>query len=300
MDDDCQIQADSLNDVLSVEAWAAENRHETCCARLNNFDWVVPPYDLAILPRILPRPELNEESSDVERDIYDVRDEFSVGIDKTAVEPLCLPVVVQTRPQVGCDPDLPLPVDKGKESLVEDGPDIIFSGRKLNVKISDVSRGICVVPDQFPVVVPKKAVEPLVLPVVVMTRSQADCASALTLPVDEEKNSQVEEGPDMLSGRVMDMGDLDVERSNQVLLEVVPFVDGDVCPMRWLETEFDDSVMEKFVLVPDMSLIGSMKSAVVPTFLPALSLQRECLSSRMLEVNFRRFMLGTAPWLWSV
>ena len=89
--------------------------------------------------------------------------------------------------------------------------------------------------------------------------------------MDEEKTSQVEDGPDMLSGRVMDMGDPDVERSNQVLLEVVLFVDGDGCPTRWLETEFDDSVMEKFVLVPEMSPIGSMKSAVVPTFLPALS-----------------------------
>ena len=167
---------------------------------------------------------------------------------------------------VGCDPDLPLLVDKGKESLVEDGPDVMVSGRKFTVKISDVSRGICVVPDRFPVVVPKKAVEPLVLHVVVMTRSQAGCAPALTLPVDEEMNSQVEVGPDM------DMGDPDVERSNQVLLEVVPFVDGDGCPTRWLETEFDDCVMEKFVLlVLEMSTIGSMKSVVGPTFLPALS-----------------------------
>ena len=88
------------------------------------------------------------------------------------------------------------------------------------MKISDVSCGICVVPDQFPVGVPKKAVEPLVLPVVVMTRSQAGCATAFTLPVDEEKNSQVEDGPDMLSGRVMDMGDPDVELSDHVLLEM--------------------------------------------------------------------------------
>ena len=65
------------------------------------------------------------------------------------------------------------------------------------------------------------------------------------------------------------MGDPDVEHSNQVLLEVVPFVDGDGCPTIWLETEFDDSTMEKFLLVPEMSPIGSMKSAVV--FLPALS-----------------------------
>ena len=32
MDDDCRLQTDSLNDVLSVEAWAAENHHETRCA----------------------------------------------------------------------------------------------------------------------------------------------------------------------------------------------------------------------------------------------------------------------------
>ena len=73
----------------------------------DNFDWVVPPYDLDM---IFPRPELDEESLDVERDVCDVPDEFPVGIDKAVVEPLCLPEVVLTRPQVGCDPDLPLPV----------------------------------------------------------------------------------------------------------------------------------------------------------------------------------------------
>ena len=71
-DDDCRQQVDSLNDELSVEAWAAENHHEMCCTRLDNFDWVVPPYDLDM---ILPRPELDEESSDVERDVCDVPDE---------------------------------------------------------------------------------------------------------------------------------------------------------------------------------------------------------------------------------
>ena len=46
-----------------------------------------------------------------------------------------------------------------------DGPDVILSGRELNVEISDVSREICAVPDEFPVVVATMAVEPLVLPV---------------------------------------------------------------------------------------------------------------------------------------
>ena len=133
------------------------------------------------------------------------------------------------------------------------------------MKESDVSRDICVVPDLFPVVMPKKAAEPLVLPVVALTRSQAGGAPALILPVnDDDINSQVGVVPDMLSGRVM-------VSSTQVLLEVVPFVDRDGCPMGWLEMEIDDSMIEKFVLVPEMSPIGSMTSAAVPTFLPALS-----------------------------
>ena len=88
---------------------------------------------------------------------------------------------------MGCDLDLPLPVDKGKESLDDDGPDIIFSGRKSNVKRSDVSCDICVVPDQFPVVVPKLAAEPLVLPVVVPTRPQVGSGPDLSLPVVREE-----------------------------------------------------------------------------------------------------------------
>ena len=79
-DDDCRLQVDSLNGVLSVEAWAAENRHETSCPQT-----------------------LNEMS-------------------------------MMSRMQ-----------------LVEDGPGVIVSGRKSNVGRTDVSRDICVVPDQCPV-----------------------------------------------------------------------------------------------------------------------------------------------------
>ena len=83
-------------------------------------------------------------------------------------------------------------------------------------------------------------------------------------------------------------------------------------------------MMDEIALALEMSPIVFMKSAVVPTFLSALSevcslavlagwggsllrqppcsqSQRECLSYRMLEANFRRFMkLGMAPWIWSV
>ena len=63
MVDDCGLQADSLDDVLSVGAWASENRHGTCCARLNDFDWVVPPYDLDM---IFPGREMDVEIPDVD------------------------------------------------------------------------------------------------------------------------------------------------------------------------------------------------------------------------------------------
>ena len=84
-----------------------------------------------------------------------VPDQCPVVVPKMAVEPIVLPVVVQTRQQVGCGPDLPSPVDEGKESLVVDGLDVILS----DVKGSDVSRDICVVPDLFPVGMSKKAAE---------------------------------------------------------------------------------------------------------------------------------------------
>ena len=50
--------------------------------------------------------------------------------------------------------------------------------------------------------------------------------------------------------------------------------------------------MEKFVLVPEMSPIGSMRSVVVPTFLPALS---EVCSLAVLAGGS---LLWQTPWQW--
>ena len=89
--------------MLSVAAWAPENRHGTCCAWLDDFDWMVPPYEPNMA---LPGREMNVEIPDVDRDICVLPDECPVVVDKTALEPLFLPVVVKTGPQVGCDLDL--------------------------------------------------------------------------------------------------------------------------------------------------------------------------------------------------
>ena len=46
---DCQPQVYSNDDVLSVGTWTQMDRPAMCCARLDDFDWVVPDYDLDIL-----------------------------------------------------------------------------------------------------------------------------------------------------------------------------------------------------------------------------------------------------------
>ena len=65
------------------------------------------------------------------------------------------------------------------------------------------------------------------LPGVVPGMFDVTTAVPMTLPVDVEKDSQVEEGPDVLSGRDMDMDEPDVGRDIQVLMDVGPImIDG--------------------------------------------------------------------------
>ena len=122
--DDYMIQDDSLRDELSVDSWTAGDRYGTRCAQLDNFDWVM----LAGYPvGVLPRPKEDDSLSDIEPDVC--------GVPTAAVESLCFPVVVLTRPQGGCDPVLPLPRCRGWNDQ-----EVIVSGRESKVAESDVSR----------------------------------------------------------------------------------------------------------------------------------------------------------------
>ena len=113
-------------------------------------------------------------------------------VDKTAVEPMSLPVVIETGPQVGHDPDLYL------------------SERNVEVGIVDTRRDIRNLPDVSPVMFDKTAAVPM------------------TLPVGVEMGSHIEEDPDVVwTGRYMEMGDLDVGRDIWVLTDVCPMmIDG--------------------------------------------------------------------------
>ena len=79
------IQVNSLSDEWSVDSWTAENRHGTCCAQLDDFDWVIPAGDLV---GRWPRPEEDEELSDIEPVVCDVPDEFPVSMETVAAESL--------------------------------------------------------------------------------------------------------------------------------------------------------------------------------------------------------------------
>ena len=161
-------------------------------------------------------------------------------------------------------------MDEGRESLNDDGLDVILSGRESTMRISNVSCVICVEPDQLPVVVSKEAVEPLAVPVVALTRSLGGGPPVVARPVNVDMISRAAVYPDLLSGRVMKSVDPDVGSDYQMSLKVIPDVDGDACHTEWREMVLDDIVMEKFVLVPEVCPVGSMTSAAGLTFLLAL------------------------------
>ena len=72
--------------------------------------------------------------SDVSCEICVVSDQLPVVVPKLASVQLAVSVVAQTRPRVGCGPDLPLPVEKGMESLDDDGLDVIISTVMISLR----------------------------------------------------------------------------------------------------------------------------------------------------------------------
>ena len=110
--------------------------------------------DVETKPHVDNDPD-DPDQLDIGRNVRGLPDTVPAMLDMTAAVPLAMPVVIQTRPQVSCDPALPLPVYKGQESLMEDGPDDMVSGRESIIPDPDVRCGICVIPDRLLVVVPR-------------------------------------------------------------------------------------------------------------------------------------------------
>ena len=284
--DDCQLHADSKDDVLSVGAWAPMNRPGMRCAQLDDFDWVVPPYEPDM---VLPGRDMDVGITDVGRDIHVLPDVFLV-----VVEPMSLPAVVETGPQVGCEPDLSL------------------SERKVEVDIADIRRDIQNLPDVFPVMFDKTAAVPMTLPVGVEMGPQVDDDPYVVLTgrdmevgdtdVDRDIRVLTDVCPMMFDESATGPLSLPVvvNTETQLMLDgrplrssaVIPFDDGCGHPAGWLDSESDCCVMDEIVLAPEMSQIVSVRSAAVLTFLPAMS---EVFSLAVLAGGS---LLWQPPWPW--
>ena len=112
--DDYRIWDDSLRDEWSVDSWTAGDHYGTSCVQLDNFDWVMPAgYPVGVLPK----PEEDDNLSDIEPDVCDVPDVLPVRGETAAVEPLCFPVVVPTRSQGVVTLSCPCPGPDGSPPL---------------------------------------------------------------------------------------------------------------------------------------------------------------------------------------
>ena len=192
--DDDMLPATSLREEWLVDSWTAGDRYGTRCARLDNFDWVMPAgYPVGVLPR----PEEDDSLSDIEPDVCDVPDVPPVCMETAAGESLCFHVVARTRPQGGRDdPVLSLPMCRGQDFLTMEDPEVIVSGRESIITESAGSCEICV--DQLPIVVPKLAAVPLAVSVVVQTRPRVGWSPDLPLPVDEGRECLQKDGLDVI------------------------------------------------------------------------------------------------------
>ena len=127
-----QRHADVEDDVFFRRTRGPMDGPGTCCARLDDFDWVVPPY---VPDLVLAGWDGAVGATDVGREVREVPVALPSLAEGTARRPVSWPVVVKTEPQVDCVSD---------ELLCE---------REL-VMITDVSRDIRCSPDAVPVMLP--------------------------------------------------------------------------------------------------------------------------------------------------
>ena len=120
-----QRHADVEDDVFFMRTRGPMDRPGTCCARFDDFDWVVPPYvpDLVLAGR-----DGAVGATDVGREVCEV----PVALPALAEGTARRPVFWSVEPQVDCVSDK------------------LLSEREL-VKITDVSRDIRCSPDAVPV-----------------------------------------------------------------------------------------------------------------------------------------------------
>ena len=140
MVDVSQRHVEEEDDVLFTRAREPIDRPGTCWASLDNFDWIVPPYDSDTL---LSGEDMTVGVAEIHRDFRNLPDVLPAKVDETAVMPIKLHVGANIGPQV-----------------IDDSTNIRRAVRKL--------------PDVFPGKFEKTAAVPTILPVVMMIKPPVD------------------------------------------------------------------------------------------------------------------------------
>ena len=243
---DGEVRQINLRNEWSVDSWTADDSCGEGCAQLDDFNWFLPTDD-----RVgdLHAPGSQVDLSDSESDVDDVEpDLVPVQMTTMAVESLCPLVVAQTRPKEGCDPMMA--VDTRRVSIDQD---------------TDVVRGIYVMPDCIPAVMPMLAAAPQAASEVAQRRHRGDCSVNLLLPVDGSIEPLDDDASEVLSaGREPAGGRSEVGSDVCVVQDLLPTVVS-------VRTVVAEMWMERFVLVLEACLVVSMTSTVARTFGPALS-----------------------------
>ena len=159
----CSDSETSDDDVLSVGSLVPMNRPDVCCARLNDFDWVVPDYVPDIL---LSGRDIDVELTDLTRDIHVLPDVFPTG--RLLCRCPCL--IPQVEIRRGTTPAV-FPFAEGMTlhvatvGLSDDGSDRPAELLNSESDCCFMDDGV-LVPERFPVVSARSAAVPTSLPTI--------------------------------------------------------------------------------------------------------------------------------------
>ena len=274
-----QSQADIVDHALLIGVQDMIDGPGTCCARMDDFDWVASPCirELGLADR-----ERDVGVPDVGREISEVLVALPALVVGNVGGPVVGPVVAMINPQDDCVSVEVLP-DRGSGVITDvcrdfscksDGTGVTQNTHLQTESCPSSVEDLAGVPMSFPVVsnmegpvdvrwepasavvpsgvVPGAAGEARLRTDVGLRLSRDSAMGPMSFPVGTDVDTQVEVGWEPTSV-VLSSG---CESG---------------CPVGWLDTEADGWMVDEMMLDPEMSPIVFVRSAAVPAFLATKS-----------------------------